>query len=307
MFGLFIGASGALLVIHNLSMGVRKIKVGLSDLEKDITKHIPEMPGEMGQVVKAINNMAVSLEEKDRLEQELHRSQRLASLGRLVTGLAHELRNPIGIIKATIQLLEDDLDSPVNPKKYVEIIKEQVDRQNAVLRELLEFGRPQKSVMMPVSVNSLTKTVLVFTEPLLKQHNVQLFVDMQEDLPFTEADGERLKQVFVNLILNAVSAMPEGGSLNIKTYLGENSIRIAFSDTGTGIDESELQNIFEPFYTTGQFGTGLGLSISHQIVRLHGGHIDVVSLEGKGSIFTVVLPIHSIAGGVSSDPQDTDN
>lgn len=291
LLGFSFGAVGALIVIHNLASGVGRLKNGLSGLEKDIHNLLPNMPGEMGQVAGAINKMALALAEKEKLEAELHRSERLASLGRLVTGVAHELRNPIGIIKATVQVMEKEFEMIPGISDYSTVIKEQVNRQNRVIQELLDFGRPSTPIIQSVSVNTLIQAVLTFTEPLLRQHKIRLIKKLGEGLPQVEVDTERIKQVFVNLILNAVQAMPDGGSLTLATLADDQKVMVRFSDTGGGIAEEDLPNIFDPFYTTKDGGTGLGLSISHQIIKVHGGAIDVSSVKSQGTSFTINLPV----------------
>jgi len=290
LIGFSFGAVGALIIIHNLASGVGRVKNGLGELEKDIHNLLPEMPGEMGQVAGAINKMALALAEKEKLEAELHRSERLAALGRLVTGVAHELRNPIGVIKATVQVMEKEFEMIPGLADYSTVIKEQVDRQNRVIQELLDFGRPSKPVIQMVSVNTLLQAVLTFTEPLLRQHKIKLIKELGDGLPPVDVDGERIKQVFVNLILNAVQAMPDGGALTLTTFTEGGKVAIRFTDTGEGIMEEDLPSIFDPFYTTKDGGTGLGLSISHQLVKVHGGSIDVSSIKSRGTSFTINLP-----------------
>lgn len=305
MLCFFFGCAGTIYVIHNLASEVEIIKNGLSAMEKDINKLLPEMPGEMGQVTGAINKMARSLAEKEKLEAELHRSERLAALGRLVTGVAHELRNPIAIIKATIQVMEKEYEMIQGIGDFSTVIKDQVDRQNSVIKELLAFGRPGKPNIQKVYVNNLLQAVLTFTEPLVRQHKIKLVKGLSEDLEMVEVDGERIKQVFVNLILNAVQAMPEGGKLSIKTFKNEQFVKVEFADTGEGIAEEYLPSVFDPFYTTKDGGTGLGLSISHQIIKAHGGFIDVVSTKSEGTVFTVNLPVAGAIGGVEDGTEDS--
>jgi len=297
LFAVLIGATGALFVIHNLSSSVSIIKKGLGKMEKDIHNQIPTLAGEPGEIAIAINRMAVSLAEKEKLEEELRRSERLAALGRLVTGVAHELRNPIGIIKTTVQLMEKDLEKKDVGLEYFKVIEEQIVRQNRVIQELLDFGRPSKHAVQSANINSLLERVLVFTLPMLRQHNIKLEQILEQDLPPTEVDAERIKQVFVNIILNAVQAMPKGGKLIISTGHDSDWVNIGFEDTGSGISPTEIASIFDPFYTTREYGTGLGLSISHQIIKTHDGHINVESTIGSGTKFTVNLPLTVQTGG----------
>ncbi|MQL53981.1 two-component sensor histidine kinase [Desulfofundulus thermobenzoicus] len=296
LFVFFACAAGALFLVHTLAKTVNRIKEGLNLMEKDINRHLPDLPGEGGQIARAINRMAAAIAEKEKLEEQLHRSERLAALGRLVTGVAHELRNPIAVIKTTVQVMETDMKNCTSLVQYTRIIQEQIDRQNRIIQELLDFGRPTKQFVHPVSVNTLVEKVLTFTAPMLKQHNIKLVVDKDPALPPTELDGERIKQVFVNLILNAVQAMPQGGTLTIRTRTAGSFVEVIFSDTGRGIPPAEVHHIFDPFYTTRENGTGLGLSISHQIVANHDGQIDVTSSD-QGTAFTVRLPVQKTTGG----------
>ncbi|MFZ5647502.1 MAG: ATP-binding protein [Bacillota bacterium] len=302
---LFIGAAGALLVIHNLASSVSNIKKGLRSMEDDISRLLPEMSGEAGQITAAINRMAAALAEKERLEFEMQRSEKLASLGRLVTGVAHELRNPIGVVKAAVQVMEKEYPHDKEIKEFTTVIKEQVDRQNKVIQELLDFGRPSKQVVQPVNINSVLEKVLTFTSPMLRQNKIQLIILLDHDLPKILADASRIKQVFVNMILNAIQAMPDGGILEIKTYLENGSICTEFKDNGLGIESEELSRIFDPFYTTKDSGTGLGLSISHQIIKSHNGTIHVSSVPGEGTVFMVLLPPTSDQGGANNDTKDS--
>lgn len=301
LFGFLVGAAGALIVIHNLASGVSRIKQGLARLENDITLKLPDMPGEAGQVVRAINKMAAALAEKERLEEELHRTERLASLGRLVTGVAHELRNPIGIVKATVQVMEGEFKNDPAVAEFSAVIKEQVDRQNRVIQELLDFGRPSKHIVKLVTVNSLLEKVLTFTAPMLRQHKISLDMKLDPNLPPVEVDGERIKQVYVNLILNAIQAMDAGGCLSIRTSIEDGYVNTSFTDNGKGIPQNQILNIFDPFFTTKDTGAGLGLSISYQIIKSHGGSIEVTSTPSDRTTFTVKLPIPNSTGGLQYD------
>ncbi|RYD06623.1 hypothetical protein N752_02840 [Desulforamulus aquiferis] len=170
------------------------------------------------------------------------------------------------------------------------MICEQINRGNKVIQELLDFGRPSKPIVSPTDINRLVESVLTFTSPMLRQNNVALEKILNNDLPLADVDSDRVKQVFVNLILNAVQAMPKGGKLSISTTTQGSSVQIDFSDTGTGIKDHDLPRIFDPFYTTKDDGAGLGLSISHQIVHLHGGNIWVSNTSSAGTVISVSFP-----------------
>nr|WP_274380910.1 ATP-binding protein [Desulforadius tongensis] len=240
--------------------------------------------------------MADALIEKEKLEEEIRKQERLAALGRIVTGVAHELRNPIGVIKATVQLMEAEKKDP-SIQEYCQVIKQQVDRQNKVIHELLSYGKPSKPVKEMVQINKLLDSVLTFfIAAQLRQSNIELVTNFSPELPPVYADGERIKQVFVNIILNAIEVMPGGGKLDITTRHDANNVIISFKDTGTGIDKEKIKNIFDPFFTTKETGTGLGLTICNQIISMHNGVITAECNEDGGMTFTVKLPLNQEMG-----------
>ncbi|MDP4126330.1 MAG: ATP-binding protein [Bacillota bacterium] len=282
---------GTLLIFRNLTTGVDRLKQGLHSMEKDIHHLLPEMTGELGQIAQAVNRMAVSLSEKERLEDQLRQSEHLIALGRLATGVAHELRNPIGIIKTLVELMKQEYSQVSGIEEFTKAIDEQVDRQDREIKELLDFGRPTKVSIKECSVNDLIKGVLSFLAAMLRKHNVKVALQLDNNISKISADTEKLKKVFVNMIVNAAEAMPDGGKLEIATKETNDMVIITFSDTGEGIQAEEKSRIFDPFYTTKKTGTGLGLSISYQSIKLHGGAIDVASEPDKGSTFIITLPV----------------
>jgi len=290
LLGLIFGLGAALYVIHNLASEVQMITKGILSMQEDSDIRLPPMPGEIGEVVQAINNMADNLKEKKRLEEELMRSERLIALGRLVTGVAHELRNPLGIVKATVQVMEGEFKTQQGLKEYTKVICEQIDRGNCVIKELLDFGRPNKPLVSPTELNSLLESVLTFTYPMLRQNKITLEKMFDSNLPLVNIDMDRMKQVFVNLILNSIQAMPGGGKLIIKSIETEEAIEVNFIDSGSGIEADDLPRVFDPFYTTRDDGTGLGLSISYQIIHMHMGKIWVSETSPQGTTMAISIP-----------------
>lgn len=290
VLGLLGGLIGTIIIIRNTVRGVNRIKNGLVAIQKDFAYRLPPLPGEMGEIVQAINSMAQSLEEKAKLEEQLQRTERLAALGHLVSGVAHEMRNPMAIVKATVQLMQKQYKDFNEIQEYLDVIKEQIDRQNRIIEELLDFSRPAKPLWEEVSMVQLLNSVITFTRPYMDQHHVKLIENYNPDIPRVLADGEKLKQVFVNLIINAVQAMIDGGQLTISTWADDKWIYISFADTGPGVPDDDMENIFNPFYTTKYSGTGLGLAISHNIVAMHGGAISVSNIDAGGAMFTVSIP-----------------
>jgi signal transduction histidine kinase len=297
---------GSLIIIRNLTSGVNRLKLELQNMEKDIHHLLPEMPGELGQVSRAVNRMAAGLIEKERLEDQLRQSEHLIALGRLATGVAHELRNPIGIIKTLAELMKQEYSQVSGIEEFTKAIDEQVDRQEAEIQELLDFGRPSKITFKECSLNDLIKGVLSFSAAMLRKQKIKVVLQLGDNLPKILADTEKLKQVFVNIIVNAAEAMPSGGKLEITTKELDNQVMITFSDTGEGIPVDDKSRIFDPFYTTKKAGTGLGLSISYQSIKSHGGTIEVDSILGKGASFVINLPVIQQSSD-RSDLHDTKN
>ncbi|ACV61699.1 histidine kinase [Desulfofarcimen acetoxidans DSM 771] len=300
IFVLALGIAGTLFIVRNITTGVNRLKRGLQDMEKDIHLLLPEMSGELGQVAAAINKMAVALSEKERLENQLRQSEHLIALGRLATGVAHELRNPAGIIKTLAELMHNEYSLVTGIEEFTRSIEEQVDRQNTVIQELLDFGRPSKCAFKKCSVNDLLTGVLSFSSAMLRKQNITVHLAFQESIPLIWVDTEKLKQVFVNLIVNAAEAMPDGGMMEITTTCKDKFLSIQFKDSGEGISPELKTLIFDPFYTTKATGTGLGLPICYQNLNMHGGTIKVDSIRGQGAIFTIILPVeqnHFKGGG----------
>lgn len=291
LIGFCIGVTGLLAIIFNLNRNIALIKHGLETLEQDINFRMEHMPGEMGLIAKAINKMAESLAEKEQLKEELRRTDFLAALGRLVTGIAHELRNPLGVLRATVEVMEDDLKECRGVKDYAQRIQKQIDRQSKTVNELLDFGKPDDGVFETIDINELICNVLDFSRPLLDKSNIDVEIRLQDNLPPVVGSAEKLQQVFLNLIVNAVQAMPGCGLLKISSHVTGEQVVVSIEDNGKGIPEDDLPHIFEPFYTTKDGGSGLGLAISRQIIGIHGGKITARSVQGEGTNMTVCLPV----------------
>jgi signal transduction histidine kinase len=247
-------------------------------------------------LLMTVANQAAIIIENYKIYETMKRKDRLAALGEMATGLAHEIRNPLGAIKGAAQYLQIE-PSLEERKEFLSIILEEVDRLNQVVSQFLDYARPFKKNISLCEINKiLEKTyALVKAEGIPEQ--VKITLDFEENLPLIHADAEQLRQVFLNLFLNAIQAMPEGGSLVVSTALESNSdktgtyLSIKFTDTGIGIPADHIDKLFNPFFTTKKEGTGLGLAICHRIIEGHNGTIEVSSQIGKGSQFVVKLPV----------------
>ena len=246
--------------------------------------------------------------ENSKLYLQMKERDRLAALGEMAAGLAHEIRNPLAAIKGAIQLLVPDgkaaaeKEDPEQAREFLGIILEEVNRLNGVVTQFLDYSRPAKPSLVPGDVNEILHRTLKLLAGEIPE-DVRLSVELAEELPLVSCDAEQLRQVFLNLALNALEAMPEGGSLEVSTRLARDElalwrdsphrsdqVEIRFRDSGPGIPEEAREHIFIPFYTTKQKGTGLGLAICQRIVKTHGGQIGIRSAPADGAEFVVSLP-----------------
>ena len=287
------GVLATLLTITSLVRQVQTIKNGLLELEHNFDHRLPAMSGEMGQITGAINTLAAGLAEREQTIEQLRRSENLIALGKLVTHIAHELRNPVSIIQAVSEVLASRLkNSPDLPgyAEYIRKIEEQVERHNRLVGELLDFGRPDPGLIAPLNVNELISTLLEECTVFFQQKRIAPeFVPSPEPL-LIQGNQEKLKQVLLNLLFNAVQAMPKGGNLSVRTEAVNGTARVLIRDTGVGIAKEDLPQIFTPFYTKKTGGGGLGLAISQRIVQIHGGSISVESEPGAGATFILNFP-----------------
>jgi two-component system, NtrC family, sensor histidine kinase HydH len=285
--GLFL----MIIIVQNQNNNILKIRNGLEFMSKDLSYRIENLNGDIGKIAESINSMGDTLQKKEKLEEQLARAEKLASLGQMISGVAHEIRNPLGIIRGTVQLMERDFKEVKGLEEYIKIVKEQSDRENRVIQELLDYARPSKQILSEMDINILIKSVLSFTNKYIQDKHVKPQLELADNLPKLVIDCDKMKQVFVNIIINACEAMENGGNLCIKTSIEDRYVKIYFKDNGIGMDELQLKNLFNPYYTTKPKGTGLGLSISNGIVEMHGGNIEVRSKKGDGSTFIVSIPI----------------
>jgi len=287
-----LGVSFTLLTLTNMVNRIRSIKNGLMQLEDNLNNQLPEMPGEMGQITRAINNMAHGLAEKEKLIEHYKRQEDLTAMGRLTTEIAHELRAPVSIIQATAEAMESSVKDASPIKDFISRIEKQVDRHGKLINELLEFGRPNPGAVEILDINILIGDVISYVSPLLEKSDILLdYTNTVTEPRCIDGNADKLKQVFINLIVNAIDAMHTKGKLTIKVQIEKDMALITVRDTGKGIPQEDLQNIFEPFYTRKAGGSGLGLAISKRIIQIHGGSIQVESKANSGSIFTVCLPL----------------
>ncbi|MGE3152793.1 MAG: nitrogen regulation protein NR(II) [Nitrospiraceae bacterium] len=231
-----------------------------------------------------------------RLEERLHRRDRLASMGEMVGRIAHEIRNPLGSVELFASMLRQDLEQDPTLRSYTEHISLAVQAMDRLLSNLLTYTRPAKPKKAWHAVDGLVSDSLTLAAHALNRSRVTMEVDLDKAPPNLWCDGMQMRQVLVNLILNAVEAMPDGGRVTIaaseqrRSLQDQPVVHLAVRDTGTGIEPAHLSRMFDPFFTTREDGTGLGLAIVHALVEGHEGRVDVESELNRGTVVTVVLP-----------------
>ena len=269
-------------------------KVGKGDLSAraDITKD-----DEIGRLGKHFNSMIVRMEDtKMELEEyrqrQLKEFDKLASLGKVAAGVAHEINNPLDSLQSCLARVKKSLNDRKDLNEYLEWMRLSIHRIDIVVKRLLDFAKPHKPVLKPIEISDIIDEVLSLIDYKAKKTDVIIQKEFTDSVT-VNGDRHLLQEVFFNLAINAVESMPDGGTLKFKGYHDSNkAICIEVEDTGTGIKESELNKVFEPFYTTKEDtgGTGLGLSICLDIIKQHDGTIEVKSSKGKGTTFLISLP-----------------
>ncbi|MBI2843361.1 MAG: GAF domain-containing protein [Armatimonadetes bacterium] len=239
-----------------------------------------------------------------KMEDEFRRMGELAAVGQLAATIAHELRNPLSSIKGAAQFLQKEYEDHPSIVEFLDIIIEEVNGLSKLTTEFLEFARPMELDLQPVNINEVVRKTLQFMSPNIGESGVVVKEDLAADLPVIEADEKQIEQVLRNLILNGLQAMPEGGILTVRTRpLPGRAVEMCVVDTGVGIPESQVCRIFVPFFTTKTKGTGLGLPVVQKTVENHGGHVEVSSIVGEGTVFKVTLPVER---PVTSAPPEAD-
>ena len=224
-------------------------------------------------------------------EEQLRMADRLSALGELSAGMAHEIRNPLSAIKGAVEILKDDYRPDEIKYEFIQILLKETDRLNHIVQEFLGFARPKRPDFQQADVNEAIESVLTLTMQEAKKAGVTVEKSLDPSIGKRSLDAGLLKQAFLNIILNAIQAMPDGGTLTVESFFRDNAIEVRIADTGTGISEENRKKLFSPFFTTRKNGTGLGLAITYRIIQNHRGTIDVKSAQGKGSAFSVKIPV----------------
>ncbi|GGK27020.1 Signal transduction histidine kinase [Pseudomonas koreensis] len=257
---------------------------------------------ELAELSSTFNHMSQRLEELQHLESQLRRRDRLHALGEVAMGLAHEIRNPLGIIKTATQLLHRRADLPETDRRHLEYVVKEVSRINDLITEFLDFAKPSAPIRATQSARALVDELAGFCEPELASHKIDLHIDDQAPGATIYADIKQLKQAGLNLIVNAIDAMPDGGRLTLSIASDAHYTIISVADTGQGIEADMLERIFTPFVTTKASGTGLGLAKVFSVMENHNGRVECVSEKDAGATFSLYIP----ANGEDFDETDDD-
>ncbi len=231
-------------------------------------------------------------QERLKLIEQLNRAEHLSTLGEMVAGISHEIRNPLGIIKSSSELLKKKMAGRDPSSSIPNIIIEESSRLNNIITDFLNFAKPKSPDLTACNIEDIIEKNLSFLSSQIKAEGYIVKKDYDDDLPQITADSDMLYQAFLNILINAMQAMSEGGIIHVKIRSGNNEVKIFFEDDGEGIAEDLLEKIWDPFFTTKAKGTGLGLGIVKNIIESHEGSVHIINRPLAGTCVTVIMPIH---------------
>ena len=253
----------------------------LADRERRRSEELQRTTEELGGVYRDLQNSF----------EHLKRADRLSAIGQLSASLAHEIRNPLGSIDGAANILESPQSSDELKRECLGIIKKECSRLNRLLTNLLDFARPRPPAFQPVDASRLIDSVIALVAHNAEQNGVTISKTASDSTPVIEVDPDQITQVILNLAINAIQAMPQGGELEFGVLRRDDTVVFSVTDEGEGIPAADLDKIFDPFFTKKESGTGLGLSVAHQILAQHGGTIEARRNPGKGMTFQAALPV----------------
>jgi two-component system NtrC family sensor kinase len=235
-------------------------------------------------------------DELERSQAQLVQAEKMAAIGRLAASVAHEINNPLQAIHNSLHLSLHERLGEGKRLQYLTMAQAEVQRLIEIVQRMLDFYRPSRGGVVPTEVNGILENVLALAQKRLQHGDIRVHTDLKSDLPQIPMVSDQISQVVLNIVINAIDAMPSGGELWLETGLSGDGewVLVSFRDTGPGMSADQMANLFEPFYTTKSDGTGLGLAISYGIIERHGGEIEVLSPPGKGAMFVVRLPVHPV-------------
>ncbi len=273
-------------VISNVE--VKRLAKGGRELTVSVT--FSPLRDAAGKIVGA-SRICKDITQMKKAEEKLLLSERLSSMGELIAGVAHEIRNPLAGIKINTQVMARNSDIPAMDKQLLGSTLEGIEKIQKIVEDMLDYARPRAAEYKPEEINSIVEKSLDVLNVPLKNANIVACFERGRNLPQVKVDRHQIQQVLINIMLNAIHAMEKGGTVTVRTFpTGGGGVGIEIEDTGVGIPAAHLKRIFDPFFTTKSRGTGLGLSITMKLLENHKALIEVASEEGKGSIFTIQFP-----------------
>jgi two-component system NtrC family sensor kinase len=269
--------------IENLANSLNRMAKELENEKRELENWANKLEAKVGE----------RTDELKKIHDQLFRSEKLASIGKLAAGVAHEINNPLTGVLTNSSLLLEDLEESDPRREDVQVIVNETIRCREIVKRLLDFARQTKPQKKLTNINQIIENIILLVRNQSSFRNIIIKKTLSDNIPEILADMDQIQQVFINLILNASEAMQNGGQLVIESRISSNEdyIEIQFTDSGCGIKEQDKAKIFDPFFTTKGHGTGLGLSISYGIIERHGGKIIVDSTPGSGTVFTIFLPV----------------
>lgn len=283
-----IGLGGVISISVRLRRDADTVSAGLARLESDLGYRLPAMGGDFGRITAAVNMMA---ERRAALETTVRQQDRLAALGKVVAGVAHEIRNPLNSIRLGLELLQRRLEKGTARVGEVRGAMEEVDRLDRILSRLLAFGRPalEDRALQPIAPLIDRAVAMVHKQSEQKGVSIQV-AGAEGPPPEADVDGLQVEQVLINLLLNAIEASPTGGFVRMDLFADAESVRVTVGDHGPGIPGPAREHVFDPYFTTRDSGTGLGLAVSREVVAHHGGSLRFET-DTRGTTFTMSLPL----------------
>jgi len=228
------------------------------------------------------------------MENEITKSRHLSSIGSLAAGVAHEIRNPLSSIKGFAVYFKEKLSGNKEDEQTADVMVAETERLNRVISQLIEFAKPLELKKESAHFLDVVRHAIKLIDADAKKNKISIDVDIAADIPVLEIDSDKIKQVLLNIFLNALEAMKDGGNLRIKTERGADNVTVTISDTGIGIEKTDLPRIYDPYFTSKPAGTGLGLAIVQKFMEAHGGRIKVESVAGKGTKVILCFPLNHI-------------
>lgn len=289
VLGLIGGIFFVIGIVDRLLADIEKVKGGVLGLRQDLSHPIAKPTGEIGEIADAINLVVKDIATKKKLEEKVMRTEQLAAIGEMAAGMAHEIRNPLLSIKGFAELIQEECDERF--RKYVNVIIREAQKISRLTEKLMDLAKPIDVDITLVDVNMVLLDAIDIIDNEARHKGIDVKSNLGHSMPDVLLNQEQLEQVFINLLMNAMQAIRENGEIMVSTKAVDQEIKVYIEDNGGGIAPEHIDKIFNPFFTTKETGTGLGLAVVYQLLEGWKGKIIVDSTVGKGTKFTILLPV----------------